>query len=213
MTLTIDQHIHSTPCVARFATTDGLVGVLKTSEEEPSPPIAMDDELLRTTEIWGDQPEYVALLAKTEAEFVAEVASCVERGTVTSQYAITAYLSMWEIRARLDEDPPAGRIGYLDAVREHESTLEVLAGVTWGVLRATGASRFVCPDRPNGMTYIPISPELALLGGLADGVADETTVRMWNKEASENSRRFVFGHPADVESFSRIITISTSGEA
>lgn len=211
--LTIDRYIHSRPCIARIATPEGLVGVLKRDEDDPIAPIEIDDEQLRFSPIWSDQPEYVALLTKIEADFVAEVESCIERGTVTSHSAITAYLSMWEIRAQLDEDPLARGISYRAAIQEHESTLEILAAIRWGVLRASGQSRFVCSDRPNGMTYIPITRELALVGGLADGTADETTVRMWNAEASENRRRFVFGHPDDVESFSRNVSMSSSQDA
>ncbi len=201
--LTIDQHIHSEACLARFANTDGMLGMLKSDEEEPSLPISMDAEILRTTQIWADEAAWVSLLSSIETDFVAEVAACLASGTVTSHLAITAYLSMWEIRSRLNADPPAGRIGYLDAVHEHDATLVALEAVRWGVVRASGRSRFICSDRPNGMAYLPISREHALVGNQPDGMASEASVRLWNREAAENGLLLIFGHPDDVEAFSK----------
>lgn len=191
MTMTIDQHIHSKPCIERFANAEGLVGVLKNGDEEPSPSVGSTDETFRAKRIWSENAAHDAWLSEIETNFLAEVEACLANGTVTSQRAITEYLSIWDIRS--------GEIdSYEAAVREHAATMEALAGLTWGVQRASGPTYFVCPDRPNGLAYIPITREVTLVANVADGTATEMTVRLWNKEARNNGKHFVLGRPDDI---------------
>ena len=79
-------------------------------------------------------------------------------------------------------------------------TYEVLAGLP-------GPTYFVCPDRPNGVAYIPIARDVALVANVADGMATEVTVRLWNQEARNNGKNFVLGRPDDILTLAH--TIST----
>jgi hypothetical protein len=199
MTLTIDQYIHSQPCIERFANADGLVGVLKGGDEEPSASVGATDDTFRAKRIWSENAVHDAWLSEIETNFLAEVEACLAKGTVTSQRAITEYLSVWDIRSSSIDT-------YEAAVREHEATTKALAGLVWGVQRASGPTYFVCPDRPNGVAYIPITREVTLVANVADGMATEMTVRLWNKEARDNGKNFVIGRPDDILSLAHIIS-------
>lgn len=208
--IAVEQHIHHRACIERFANAAGLVGVLKHEEESPSPPAPTSADIFCTKRAFTEDSDLGKLMWQIEESFGAEVEACLERETVTSQRAITEYLSMWEIRARLGEDPStdASVSGHADTVREHEETLTALASLRWGVVRAGGRSRFLCPDRPHGIAYIPISPDVTLVANVADGAASEITVRLWNRQSRDNCRRLVFGRPDDIEAFASTLALT-----
>lgn len=235
--LTINQHIHSKSCIKRFTNSAGLVGILERSKVKPSSPIGPAAAIFCAKRVWSEHLEHGVLLAKIEADFLTEVETCISAGTVTSHKAITEYLSMWQIRAQLNAEPPPdvvlrgisgsdltrdqeellekrgyvfARTGgvvpgrntsYMMALRQHDITMTSLGELSWGVIRAVGPTRFICPDRPDGQAYIPITPGLALVAGLQDEAAADATVRQWNREAYEHCARLVFGHPDDIDVF------------
>lgn len=56
--------------------------------------------------VWDEHLEHGALLRKTEDAFQNESDAIVKRRTVTNHGVVTAYVSLWQIRAQLQERPP-----------------------------------------------------------------------------------------------------------
>lgn len=103
--LTIGQHIHSRACVARFADTSGRVAVVRRGNMASSFPASPDNSIFCAKRVWDQRVEH-GLFCKIEAAFQEEVESILQLGTVRNHRAVTAYVSIWQIRAQLAERPP-----------------------------------------------------------------------------------------------------------
>jgi hypothetical protein len=67
-----------------------------------------------------------------------------------------------------------------------------LKGMRWYVTQAEpGAGEFLVPDNPQAL-YVPLSPTVALLGGLDIPSADAGTVRFFNLSAIAGCTRYAF---------------------
>jgi hypothetical protein len=102
--LTIDQHVHSRACVERFTDAEGLVRVVRagtTTSFRATP----DNPVFCVKRVWDERVEH-GLFQQVESAFQNALSAVLERGTVDDHDAITAYASIWQIRAQLGERPP-----------------------------------------------------------------------------------------------------------
>ncbi|HTQ08782.1 MAG TPA: hypothetical protein VMI31_01800 [Fimbriimonadaceae bacterium] len=106
--LTIRQHIHSRWSISRFADDDGRVAVLRHGQSAPFLATAEND-VFCAKRVWGQNLEE-GLFDKIERAFHAAVESILATGSVVDHRAVTAYLSIWRIRAQLAEQPPADTV-------------------------------------------------------------------------------------------------------
>lgn len=99
--LTIDQHVHSRACIARFADAKGLVHVVRAGTVKAFP-ATPDNPVFCVKRVWDEHLEH-GLFRQVEGAFQNALASVLEQATVVDHGAITAYASIWQIRATLGE--------------------------------------------------------------------------------------------------------------
>jgi hypothetical protein len=63
-----------------------------------------DNAVFCTKRVWDEHLEH-GLFEQVERAFQSEVVSIVARGTVVDHQAVTAYASIWQIRAQLADTP------------------------------------------------------------------------------------------------------------
>ncbi len=230
--LTIDQHVHSRACINRFADGDSRVFVRRRGAT--SFLTGADNNIFCAKRVW-DQGSEANFFRDIEDRFQDEVDYVVANNKVNRHAAITAYVSIWQIRAELAEEPPEdvalngldtapyltkaeeelieqkhgayargnvvpGRLSaWIKIRRDYDMAMAKLRDLRWGVLQAPPTRRFICPDRPAHVMYIPVTPTLALAGRLPDVVLSEEHVDQLNRESFGQARVFVFGHPDDKE--------------
>jgi hypothetical protein len=102
--LTIEQHVHSSACIARFADADGRVAIVRPGTRTAFLG-ASDNPIFCAKRVWDQHLEH-SLFRQVEHAFQNEVASILDRATVVSHQAVTAYASIWQIRAQLAGQPP-----------------------------------------------------------------------------------------------------------
>jgi hypothetical protein len=89
---------------------------------------------------------------------------------------------------------------FVPSIRAYDQTLNDLAGLTWGVIRASHGATFLCPDSPQRQLYIPISRQCALVAGHQDCEVGMVTTSALNRDAARGAL-YVFGHVDDIEAF------------
>jgi hypothetical protein len=105
LNLTIKQHIHSKSCIKRFANFKNQVKVLQRGLPRPTL-TGPGSDLFCAARVWDQHLEHGKLTTSTEDAFNKEAESILRSRTVTSHKAITDYLILWQLRARLAANPP-----------------------------------------------------------------------------------------------------------
>ncbi|MGO4379759.1 hypothetical protein AB4Z19_15895 [Pseudoduganella sp. RAF19] len=68
-----------------------------------------------------------------------------------------------------------------------------MAGTTWGILRARpGHGEFLVPDTFSMFSIVPLTPEICLVAGMENSVADFRAIGHFNGVAVENSAQYYF---------------------
>jgi hypothetical protein len=233
---TIEQHVHSRSCVKRFANVSNLVSVWEFANDRCTT-VGPGAQIFCAQRVWDQRLEHGAQTLEIEDAFLAEAEAILKTGRVTNHDAVSAYLSLWQIRSDLREQPPEdvqlagiepsgwltkeqeenvearhgafargnqvpGRfIASLGAITKHDQHMRALAGRRWGVLHARGRLRYICPDRPDRETAIPLTRTRALVAGVSDQDVGDETVADLNRQSLAHASRFIFGHPDDVRAF------------
>lgn len=102
--LTIKQHVHSAAAIRRFADDRGNVAVLRRDRDEPIY-VRPENDIFCAKRVWNQQLE--DFFARIEGKFQAECQSILRTRTVRNHQAVTAYLSVWQVRSWLIDNPPA----------------------------------------------------------------------------------------------------------
>ena len=101
---TIEQHVHSRACVKRFANVSNLVSVWEFTNDRCTT-VGPGAQIFCAQRVWDQRLEHGALTRRIEAAFLAESEAILKTGRVTNHDAVTAYLSLWQIRSELCEQP------------------------------------------------------------------------------------------------------------
>jgi hypothetical protein len=102
--LTIAQHVHSRWCISQFADEDGCVAVLRDGHSTAFR-AKPDNDIFCAKRVW-DQNLEQGLFSQVERAFHAVVERTLAIGSVVDHRAVTEYISIWQIRARLANEPP-----------------------------------------------------------------------------------------------------------
>jgi len=102
--LTVAQHVHSRWCISKFADANGCVAVLLRGQSKPflTKP---DNDVFCVKRVWGENLER-GHFRKVEGSFHETVKSALNTGSITNHQSVTAYVTIWQIRAQFAECPP-----------------------------------------------------------------------------------------------------------
>ncbi len=101
--ITVAQHVHSRWCIDRFADAEGRVAVLRHGTTLPFLTSATNN-VFCVNRAWDEHLEH-GLFNQVECAFYEVVQTALARGVVDDHQAVSAYLSVWQIRADFLEHP------------------------------------------------------------------------------------------------------------